>query len=113
MNTIIFMDIAITIFGIYLAFVAFNMKKTGKLSNLVVNENEMKKCKDTRGYIDGIVPYMYFFSIVSFVVGVIGVLCDADILTFGRIWSYLELGTFLIALAVFVQGMRSAKSKYF
>ncbi|MCI6244070.1 MAG: hypothetical protein MR646_12470 [Agathobacter sp.] len=113
MRTILLMDIVIAFFGLYLAFSAFQMKKSGKISSLVVPEEEIKKCRNPKGYISGIIPYMYFFAAVSFVVGLVGILCDVKILSFRKIWTYAELLAFLLALACFVQGMRRTKEKFF
>ena len=113
MKTILLMDIVIAFFGLYLGIAAFQMKKSGKINSLVVAEEEIKKCKDAKGYISGIAPYMYFFAVVSLAVGLVGILCDVKILSFRKIWTYAELFAFLLALAFFAHGMRSVKSKYF
>ena len=76
MKTILLMDIVIAAFGLYLVFVALGMKRNGKINTLVIVEHEQKKCRDTKAYIAGVVPYMYFFGIVALVVGVIGILGD-------------------------------------
>lgn len=113
MKTILIMDIVIAFVGIYIGISALKMKKSGQVSDLVVPPEEIKKCKDPKGYVNGIAPYMYFFSIVSFIAGVVGILGDTKVLVTGRLWSYAELGTFLIAFAVFVYGMRKVKEKFF
>lgn len=113
MKTILLMDIVIAFVGIYLAVAAFRMKKSGTVSDLVVPQEEIKKCKDPKAYVNGIVPYMYFFAVVSFVVGVIGILCDTKVLAVGRIWTYVELIAFLAAFAFFYYGMRRVKERYF
>ena len=113
MKTILLMDIVIAGFGLYLAIVAFGMKKSGKINGLVIAEQEQKKCKDTKAYIAGVVPYMYFFGLVALVAGVIGILADLEIVSFGRIWSFVELALFLGALVLFTHGLRNQKDKYF
>ena len=92
------MDIVIAGFGLYLAIAGFFMKK---------------KCKDTKAYIAGVVPYMYFFGLVALVAGVIGILGDLEIVSLGRIWSFIELALFLGALVLFTHGLRGQKDKYF
>ena len=61
MKTILLMDIVIAFFGIYLGVIAVRMKKTGKINSVVVAENEIKKCKDPKAYINSSFPYMIFF----------------------------------------------------
>lgn len=113
MKTILLMDIVIAAFGLYLIIVALRMKRSGKINSLVVAEAEQKKCKDTKAYISGIAPYMYFFGIVALVVGVIGILGDVKVVSFGRIWSFIELAAFLGALVLFTHGLRNQKDKFF
>ena len=104
MKTILLMDIVIAVFGIYLGAIAFQMKRTGKINSVVVAEDEIKKCKDPKAYIDSSFPYMIFFAIVS--------LIDRKIIQVGRVWTYAELVAFLIALAIFAHGMRENRNKY-
>lgn len=113
MKTILLMDIFITFFGIYLAFSAIRMKRSGRINSLVVPEEEIGKCRDSKAYIREIFPYMIFFAVVSLIAGTIGILCDTKIISMGRLWGFIELGAFLAALAFFVYGMRLTKSKYF
>ena len=94
MKTILLMDIVIAAFGLYLVFVALGMKRNGKINTLVIAEHEQKKCRDTKAYIAGVVPYMYFFGIVALVVGVIGILGDLKVLSLARVWSFIELALF-------------------
>lgn len=113
MKTILLMDIVITFFGVYLGVNAVKMKSSGKISSLVVPEEEIGRCRNVTAYIAEIFPFMIFFAIIATVVGAIGILYDVKIIHPGRLWSFMELGLFLIALAVFVYGMRHTKSKYF
>ena len=113
MKTILLMDIVIAAFGLYLVFVALGMKRNGKINTLVIVEHEQKKCRDTKAYIAGVVPYMDFFGIVALVVGVIGILGDLKVLSLARVWSFIELALFLGALVIFTHGLRNQKEKYF
>lgn len=113
MKTILLMDIIIAGVGIYLAVEAVRMKMEGRINSLVVPEEEIKKCKDDAGYIRAIFPFMIFFAVVAFVVGIIGILADTKLISVGRIWTYIELLAFLLSLAVFAEGMRRAKEKFF
>ena len=113
MKTILLMDIVITFFGVYLAFSALKMKRTGKITSLVVPEEEIRKCKDEKGYINVIVPYMFFFSVVAIIAGAIGILCYVKVIHVGRIWTLIELALFLLALFFFAYGMRRAKDQFF
>lgn len=113
MKTILLMDIVIVFVGIYLAVSAAKMKRSGQISDLVVPKEEIKKCRDSQAYIKEIAPWLYAFAVVAVIVGTIGILCDTKVITFGRVWTYVELGAFLVALFVFVEKMRKIKDKFF
>ena len=113
MQTILLMDIVIAGFGVYLALQAVGMKASGKISTLVVPKEEIKGCKDPDGYIRAVFPLMLFFAVVAFAAGLIGVLCDMEVISVGRMWTFIELAVFLLALFVFAGGMRKAKDKFF
>lgn len=113
MKTILLMDIVIAAFGLYLVIVGFQMKRSGRINSLVIAEQEQKKCKDTKAYIKGVVPYMYFFGLVSLIAGVIGILGDVKVINCGRIWSFVELALFLGALVLFTHGLRKQKDTFF
>ena len=51
MNYFIIIDAVTLILGIYIIFVSLRMKKSGKIESTFVAEDEMKKIKDTAGYI--------------------------------------------------------------
>ena len=106
------MDIVIAAVGLYMAFQAFGMKADGKISSLVATEEEVKHCKNPAGYIKAVFPYMLFFAVIAFVAGVIGVLCDLKVITVGKIWTYVELLLFLLALCIFAAGMRKARDDF-
>ena len=56
MNYFIIIDAVTLILGIYIIFVSLRMKKSGKIESTFVAEDEMKKIKDTAGYIAYIYP---------------------------------------------------------
>lgn len=113
MKTILLMDIVIAVFGLYLVFIAFQMKSSGKINSLLIAEQEKKKCTDTKAYIAGVMPYLCFFGVVSLIAGTVGILGDVKVLNIGRIWSLIELALFLGALAFFTHGLRKNKDQYF
>ena len=56
MNYFIIIDAVTLILGIYIIFVSLRMKKSSKIESTFVAEDEMKKIKDTAGYIAYIYP---------------------------------------------------------
>ena len=63
MNYFIIIDAVTLILGIYIIFVSLRMKKSGKIESTFVAEDEMKKIKDTAGYIAYIYPKSLVFGI--------------------------------------------------
>ena len=113
MKSILLMDIAIACVGIYMALVAVYMKKTGKISPLIIPENEIGRCKKPKAYIDDVIVPMMVFGIVAAAIGVFAVLCDTGIIIIGKFAGLMELLCFLLALAGFSRQMKQAKNKYF
>lgn len=66
MNYFIIIDAVTLILGIYIIFVSLRMKKSGKIESTFVAEDEMKKIKDTAGYIAYIYPKSLVFGICDF-----------------------------------------------
>lgn len=54
MNLVLIFDVIIAGLGIYLIYSAFQMKKTGEISNVIINELEVTKCKDRKSFIQSI-----------------------------------------------------------
>lgn len=76
MNYFIIIDAVTLILGIYIIFVSLRMKKSGKIESTFVAEDEMKKIKDTAGYIAYIYPKSLVFGIVIFVISIVAIVSD-------------------------------------
>ena len=51
MKVMVVFDAVILLFGIYMVVSSLQMKKSGRINAMVIAEEEMKKCKDTAGFI--------------------------------------------------------------
>ena len=51
MKVMLVFDAVILLFGIYMVISSLQMKKSGRINAMVIAEEEMKKCKDTAGFI--------------------------------------------------------------
>ena len=89
MNYFIIIDAITLILGIYIIFVSLRMKKSGKIESTFVAEDEMKKIKDTAGYIAYIYPKSLVFGIVIFVISIVAIVSDC--LKKIPYWSYVEM----------------------
>ena len=45
------LDVVIAFFGLYMVVTALQMKKTGKINEILLAKDEYKKCKDEQGFI--------------------------------------------------------------
>jgi hypothetical protein len=72
MNTVLLLDIVITILGVYLIFVSLNMKKTGKINSILLTEAELKKCKDPAGFVNYVSPRLLVFGVLCGIAGIFG-----------------------------------------
>ena len=83
MNYFIIIDAVTLILGIYIIFVSLRMKKSGKIESTFVAEDEMKKIKDTAGYIAYIYPKSLVFGIVIFVISIVAIVSSMPQTTTG------------------------------
>lgn len=105
------MDIAILLVGMYLARVAYGMMKTKKVNKMILPEGDMKKCKDERKFVEYIAPRMLFFSVLTMIAACIGWYFDA-MNTMGY-KSLIGAFIFLIALIVFSIQFKKSKKQFF
>ena len=52
MNIYLILDVVILILGLYVVYASFKMKSTGKIAGSFLAEEDQKKVKDQKGYID-------------------------------------------------------------
>ena len=110
MNYFIIIDAVTLILGIYIIFVSLRMKKSDKIESTFVAEDEMKKIKDTAGYIAYIYPKSLAFGIVIFVISIVAIVSDC----FKKIpcWSYVEMIIFVAVIIWFSNMLRNAREKF-
>lgn len=110
MNYFIIIDAVTLILGIYIIFVSLRMKKSGKIESTFVAEDEMKKIKDTAGYIAYIYPKSLTFGIVIFVISIVAIVSDC--LKKIPYWSYVEMIIFVAVIIWFSNMLRNAREKF-
>ena len=54
MKVMLVFDAVILLFGIYMVISSLQMKKSGRINAMVIAEEEMKKCKDTAGFVSSL-----------------------------------------------------------
>lgn len=106
-----FMDLLIIFSGVYLIYIAVQMKRTGEINASIVGKGiDMKKARDPKGYI----AYMYRKTIVMGAVVMVGgglnYLNDSY-------WSIPNLGLivcglFLVVITLYGKFLMDAKKKF-
>lgn len=110
MNMMLILDIVITVVGIYMVAAGLKMKKTGEISSLILAEEELKKCKDKKGFISYIYWKEALLGGVMTAVGLLG-LVNELLKALGN-FKYVELVIFLAVFFWFSRELGAAREKY-
>ncbi len=104
-------DIILLVYGIYTIYASFAMKKTGVPSKWLVPEQEMGRCKDSKGFIDAIYKKTILFGVLVVVYGVVSTINHF----FLSIWA-LEIGCivfFLFIVIFYMVAFSRTKKEFF
>ena len=52
MDVMLVFNVVVALFGAYMIWSALQMKKSGKINSMVLAQEELKKVKDTKGFIE-------------------------------------------------------------
>ena len=94
----------------YLRWSALQMKKSGKINSMVLAQEELKKVKDTKGFIEFLYWREMLFGALVLIVGVLGVL-NETVMPIGKA-SILEVIIFLAAFIWFQNSLAKAREKF-
>ena len=72
-------NVVVALFGAYMIWSALQMKKSGKINSMVLAQEELKKVKDTKGFIEFLYWREMLFGALGLIVGVLGVLNETVI----------------------------------
>lgn len=101
-NFMLVFDVIVFFLGIYVVYQSERMKKEGKVPEMFVSSQEMKRCINERGFIQFLYPKSLGFGIVCVLFGVEGFYNDfiydlgnavnaAVIIIFIGVWIYFSL----------------------
>ncbi len=111
MDSLLIMDIVIVIVGVYLLINAIQMKRTERISTMVVPEQETAKCRDKKGYIRFIFPRMVVFSVITVLTGIAGVI-DNKVYTIPY-WNWIEMVIVVCVVGYLIVSLRNARIRFF
>ena len=110
MNIYLILDVVILILGLYVVYASFKMKSTGKIAGSFLAEEDQKKVKDQKGYIDYIENKSCAFGVFSVVLAVVSVLSELVLKI--PYWRYIEMVLFVIAIIFFSHVIRNSREKF-
>ena len=94
MDVMLVFNVVVALFGAYMIWSALQMKKSGKINSMVLAQEELKKVKDTKGFIEFLYWREMLFGALVLIVGVLGVL-NETVMPIGKA-SILEVISFRI-----------------
>lgn len=110
MSVMIVFHIVVTVVGLYMTAAGLKMKKTGEISPLLLAEEELKKCKNKKGFISYIYWKEMVLGVVMAAVGLFG-LVNELLMELGNL-KYVELVVFLAVFFWFWRELGTAREKY-
>ena len=110
MDVMLVFDAVVALFGAYMIGSALHMKKSGRINSMVLAQEELKKVKDTKGFIDFLYWREMLFGALVLIVGVLGVL-NETVMPIGKA-SILEVIIFLAAFIWFHNSLAKAREKF-
>lgn len=110
MDVMLVFDAVVALFGAYMIGSALHMKKSGRINSMVLAQEELKKVKDTKGFIEFLYWREMLFGALVLIVGVLGVL-NETVMPIGKA-SILEVIIFLASFIWFQNSLAKAREKF-
>ena len=110
MDVMLVFDAVVALFGAYMIGSALHMKKSGRVNSMVLAQEELKKVKDTKGFIEFLYWREMLFGALVLIVGFLGVL-NETVMPIGKA-SILEVIIFLAAFIWFQNSLAKAREKF-
>ena len=111
MDVMMIFDVVMIGIGIYMISAGLTMRKENVISQILLAEEELIKCKDTEGFI----TYIYWREVVMgmalILYGIIGLL-DKFIFKMGGILDYVPIILLLIVFFWFYSGLQTARKRF-
>ena len=101
-------DVIILLYGAYTIYTSLKMKKTGEPAKWLVNEQEIGRCKDKKGFIDAICVGTILFGAMAIVYGIVSLLNSYVFHV-----SFLDGLCFLAGCILYMVVLNRARKKFF
>ena len=93
MSMYLVFDIVFVVLGIWMISSAMKMKQTGEISDWILTEEDLKKCKKKAEFITYVSPWMIGTGAALCVLGAAGAIYELDIINIPY-WRYIVMGRF-------------------
>jgi hypothetical protein len=106
----ILFDFIILIYGVYMVYSGFQMKKTHRPPNIIINETELVGAKDVPGFCDAMFKPLVVFGILAVLYGVVGFINDKymDL----AMLNFVTIAVFLVACVWFLRLTKKYRTTY-
>lgn len=104
------MDAVIVLVGIYMAVISARMLKSGKVNEILLSEEERRRCRKPEAFVRYLAPRMLVFAVIAMLTGALGLLTAA--VAGEGFWTYLFPVVFLLAFFVFSTQLRKAREDF-
>lgn len=112
MSYIVIFDVIVAVLGIYLIYIALQMKKTGEINTVMASSGEIRRCADKAGFIGRIYKPTLLFGGISLAFGVLACVNDM-VFHLGRVFEIGGMLVFLAAWFWFSRELRIRKAEFF
>ena len=99
--------------GIYCLYACVMMKRTGVINKIILLSNDMQnqQCKDTKAYINEVIPKVLILGVGAIIYGSID-LINTHIYSFGKLF-FAFMGLFLVLIIWIGVLLMKVRKKYF
>lgn len=110
MNVMLIFDVIIVVFGAYMIFQGFGMKKKGEISSVLITPEEILKCKDKNGFISEMYWKEAVFGGAIIIVGILGLI--NDLVRELNVMNVIRVAGFLVMFVWFQTSLQKARGKF-
>ena len=111
MDVMMIFDVLMIGIGIYMIAAGLQMKKENTISKILLAEEELIKCKNTKAFISYIYWREAIMGVALVLYGAIGLL-DKFVFKIGGILEYIPIVLLLIVFFWFYNGLQTARIKF-
>lgn len=112
MDFVIIFDVIITGLGMYLIFASFQMRRTGQISTVIINKEEIARCRDKKGFTQSIFGQTLAIGLFSLIYGGLGIVNDT-LYALGGIFDFGGVVVFLVLWFWYTRELKKKKELFF